>query len=301
MKRVLVTGATGFVGRHTLPALRQQGFEVHAVGRTEPAAFDGVFHAADLLDRSELERGVKAAGASHLLHLAWYAEPGRFWDAPINLDWAGATLGLVRAFREGGGERAVVAGTCAEYQWGSDRFDETSTPCQPATLYGVTKDATRRIAGSYATLACMSLAWARVFFPYGPGERKGRLVADAVEALLAGQEFAATEGLQRRDFMYVKDMAAAFAALLDSDVRGPVNMATGSPVTVRTLLETLGEETGKGHLIRFGARLMGANDPLVIVANGDRLRNEVGFSPRFDLRMGLADTVRAHREGTFCG
>jgi len=298
MKRVLVTGGTGFIGRHTLPALRERDFEVHAVGRTRPTAFEGVFHAADLLDRSALERAVKAAGASHLLHLAWYAEPGKFWDSPINLDWAGATLGLVRAFREGGGERAVIAGTCAEYQWGSDRFDEASTPCEPASLYGVAKDATRRIAESYAALTGMSLAWARVFFPYGPGERKGRLVADAVEALLANQEFATTEGLQRRDFMYVKDTAAAFAALLESDVQGPVNMGTGTPLTVRALLEMLAEETGEGHLIRFGARPMGANDPLVIVANTDRLRNEVGFSPRFDLRMGLSDSVRARREGT---
>ena len=116
MKRVLVTGAAGFVGRHAVAALTARGFEVHAIGRTAPAGVHA-FHAADLLDPALRRAAVRAAGASHLLHLAWITTPGRYWQAPDNLDWTAASLDLVRTFRESGGTRAVVAGTCAEYDW----------------------------------------------------------------------------------------------------------------------------------------------------------------------------------------
>ena len=128
MRRVLVTGGAGFVGRPAVAALRARGFEVHAVGRRSPGDAH-VFHAADLLDASARRAAVRAAGASHLLHLAWVTEPGRYWQAPENLDWTAASLDLVRSFREAGGMRAVVAGTCAEYDWtGIDRLEGPSLP-----------------------------------------------------------------------------------------------------------------------------------------------------------------------------
>ncbi|MFY9293943.1 MAG: NAD(P)-dependent oxidoreductase [Methylorubrum rhodinum] len=116
MRRVLVTGGAGFVGRPAVAALVARGFEVHALGRRAPEGAHA-FHSADLLDAGSRRAAVRAAGASHLLHLAWVTEPGRYWEAPENLDWTAASLDLVRAFHEAGGERAVVAGTCAEYDW----------------------------------------------------------------------------------------------------------------------------------------------------------------------------------------
>src|SRR4051794_12804757 len=94
MKRVLVTGATGFVGRQTLGPLRDLGYEVHAVhNRGAPLALEGVtWHCTDLLE-AELD-----VGASHLLHAAWYTAPGEFWDAEENLLWLDASLRLVRRF-----------------------------------------------------------------------------------------------------------------------------------------------------------------------------------------------------------
>ena len=116
MRRVLVTGGAGFVGRHAVAALRARGFEVHALGRRAPEGAHA-FHPADLLDADARRAAVREAGASHLLHLAWVTEPGRYWHSPDNLDWAAASLDLVRRFREAGGTRACVAGTCAEYDW----------------------------------------------------------------------------------------------------------------------------------------------------------------------------------------
>ncbi len=272
MHRVLLTGATGFVGRHVRAALLAAGYEVCAIGRTDPAHAGVAFEAADLLDAASRRRAVARAGASHLLHLAWIADPGIYWRSPLNLDWAAASLDLLRCFHEAGGTRAVMAGSCAEYAWGAPRFTEGVTPCRPATLYGAAKDATRRLALAYAHESGVSAAWARLFFLYGPGERAGRLVPDAIAALRANQPFPTSAGAQTRDFLHVHDVAGALVALLGSPVAGPVNIGSGQAVAVRALLEMLAARLGNSHCLRYGERPLPAGDPPVIEADVTRLQ-----------------------------
>lgn len=291
MKRVLLTGATGFVGRHAVAALLAADYEVCAVGRTDPAVEGVAFERADLLDAASRRRAASRARASHLLHLAWIADPGLYWRSPLNLDWAAASLDLLKTFHEAGGERAVMTGSCAEYAWGEARLTEGITPCRPATFYGTAKDSTRRMALAYAHEWGLSAAWARLFFLYGPGERSGRLVSDAIAALRADQPFPTSAGLQTRDFMHVHDTASALVALLDSGVAGPVNIGSGRAVAVREILDLLAARIGNGHCLLYGRRALGAGDPPVIEADVTRLYSDIGFRPRFDLAAGLADTI----------
>jgi nucleoside-diphosphate-sugar epimerase len=291
MKRVLVTGGTGFIGQHVIDPLRQRGFEIHVLGRHPPPDGAVIFHEADVLDLDRTRQAIAAAKCSHLLHLAWYVKPGEYWRAPDNLDWIAASLHLARSFAENGGRRAVTAGTCAEYLWGAERFLEEQTPCQPATLYGASKDALRRILAAYGEVAPLSVAWGRIFFLYGPAEKPGRLVSDAICKLLSRQEFPTSHGLQRRDFMHVSDVAGAFAALVDCDIRGAVNIGSGQAVSVRSILELIGQETDASDLIRFGERPLPGNEPEIIEADTARLFNEVGFKPRYDLAAGLTETI----------
>lgn len=287
--RVLVTGATGFVGRHVLPALAARGFEVHGVGgksHTEPG-----IHGADLLNPEARRALIAMVRPTHLLHLAWEAEPGRYWTSPANLDWVAASLDLARLFAEAGGRRFVGVGTCAEYAWGSSRFDEATTLCRPATLYGAAKDGARRVLSAYADTAGFSLAWGRLFYLYGPGERPGRLVSDAVHALMGSAVFPTSPGHQRRDFLHVADAATALAALVASDVTGPVNVGSGEAVPVRAILDGLAARIGGAERLAYGARALGATEPAVIEAETRILTDVVGFRPAFTLADGLDDTV----------
>lgn len=291
-RRVLVTGATGFVGTHAVPALRARGFEVHALGRRKPHDVTQ-FHALDLVDACAIRAVVREVQASHLLHLAWYAEPGLYWSSPVNLDWVAASLALVRAFREAGGERAVAAGTCAEYAWGPERLREDAL-CAPATLYGAAKDGTQRILAAYAGETDLSFAWGRLFFMYGPGEKPGRLVSDATRALTEGMRFETSPGWQRRDFSHVTDVASALAALLDSNVAGPINIGSGKAVPVRAILKSIAAHIDRSHLIDFGARKLRSDEPSCIEADVTRLRNLVGFQPRYDLEAGIKHVLDCH-------
>ncbi len=292
-----MTGASGFVGRHALAPLVAAGHEVHAVStRAAAASPAGVeWHRADLLaDPGGL---VAELAPERLLHLAWYAEHGRFWTSLENLRWVEATLALVRAFAAAGGRRAVCAGSCAEYEWGlPGPCVEEMTPLRPATLYGVAKNATRELLETAAGDLDLELAWGRVFFLYGPDEDERRLVGSVASALARGERAPTSAGAQRRDFMHVADVGAAFATLVDAPVHGAVNVASGEDRTLREVIEAIGEAAGRPDLLDVGALPTRPGDPERLVADVTRLRDEAGFRPRIGLREGLAETVAWWRE-----
>jgi nucleoside-diphosphate-sugar epimerase len=292
LTRALVTGATGFVGRHTLAALARRGFEVHAVARSAgPPEAHVAWHEADLLKAGVADALLRAVEPKQLVHFAWFAKPGEFWSSPENERWLEASTRLLRAFAASGGTRAVIAGTCAEYDWSSGVCVEDETPLVPATLYGRCKDALRRQAEEIADATGMEVAWGRIFFLYGPHESSQRLVPSVTRSLLRGEEAACTEGEQIRDFMHVEDVGDAFAAVLDSEVRGAVNIASGAGTRVRDLVEVIGRMVGRPELIHLGAIAAPPDDPPVLVADITRLQEEVAWTPRFSLEQGVAQTV----------
>ncbi|MBU1275031.1 MAG: NAD(P)-dependent oxidoreductase [Proteobacteria bacterium] len=291
-KRILVTGATGFIGRHCIPALIEKGFEVHALSSRGAQLPNVDSHEADLMNPGATAGLLSELTPTHLLHLAWYAEPGLFWNSRENLAWVAASLNLYRAFVENGGRRMVAAGTCAEYDWNYSVLDEYETPIKPATLYGVSKAALHSVLTRAADLDGLALAWGRVFFLYGPGEKPGRLVSDVIRGLLQGRTVETTSGLQKRDFMHVADVAGAFAALCDSDAQGSFNIASGEARPLHELLKAIGDITGRPDLLRVGARPMPPGEPPCLAAATTRLTQEVGFCPRHDLESGLGDAIQ---------
>ena len=306
MSGVLVTGGTGFVGRPTLEVLVQRGLEVHALSsRPSPPELQGVrWHHADLGDDIAVERVIGAVRPDRLVHLAWYVEHGLFWEAPENVLWVERSLRLLRAFAAAGGRRAVMLGTCAEYAW-PDRetaLSEAASELAPATLYGVAKDALRRLAGAYAERHGVELAWGRLFFLYGPREDTRRLVASVARALSAGEIAQTGSATQRRDFLHVDDVALALVELLGSPVVGPVNIASGEAVELAEVLTLIAQACGSPELLRRGALADRAGEPQLLLADVSRLREEVGFRPRIGLEEGIAKTVEWWRaegsEGT---
>jgi nucleoside-diphosphate-sugar epimerase len=294
MKRVLVTGASGFIGRHTVGMLLERGMEVHAVGRSKaPAhlATEVTWHVCDLLDSHATEKLMESVKPDRLLHMAWYAEHGAFWEAVDNFAWVRASMVLLQAFAKAGGQRAVAAGSCAEYDWQYGFCSEGVTPLNPHTTYGTCKDALRKVLERQCKTAGIDFAWGRVFHLYGPHEAPDRFVPAVIRALLAGQVAPCSHGAQVRDFLHVRDVASAFVALLTSDVNGPVNIASGQPVTLRQVAMTAHEIAGGQGSIEFGAVKAPEGDPPLLVADVRRLSGEVGWMPTLDLHTGLEHTV----------
>lgn len=299
VSRVLLTGASGFVGTRVMRALVTAGHEVHAVSSREQQPTDGVrWVMGDLLEPAAAKNLVEGLRPERLLHLAWIAKPGVYWTSPENICWVEATLRLLREFANHGGERAVIAGSCAEYDWwsGNGLCVETSTPLRPATLYGISKDATRALSEAFAAAVGIELSWGRIFYLYGPGEPKTRLVPFVAQALLEGKTAAVGDGVQVRDFLHVDDVAEALVALLDSHVEGPVNIGSGRGVKVREVIELIARSAGRPDLVCFGARPPQVGEPPTLIADVGRLEREVGFQPRISLRAGIEETVAWWRE-----
>lgn len=297
MTRILVTGAGGFIGRHSLEPLMERGFEVHAVTRAESLPGAAECHAVNLMDSGDTFSLLARVRPTHLIHFAWSVKPGQFFSTRENLDWVAATLKLYRGFVAQGGQRFIGAGTCAEYSWLPPQIaqplDEHTSICEPATLYGSTKYGLFRMLSQAAELDGISFAWGRVFFLYGSGEKQGRLISDVIDKLLRGKAVKTTAGTQLRDFMYVADVACAFAALAASKISGPINIASGKVIPLKLILGEIAHQTGAGHLLRIGALPMPIGEPPQLVANTGRLCDELGFKPRHDIVSGISETIQA--------
>ena len=292
MKRLLFTGAAGFIGRRAIPHLLDLGYEVHAVD-VRPIDLPGcVTHTANLLDAEVIRDVVGRIRPTHLLHLAWYVEHGQFWTSLDNCRWVEASIALLREFGANGGQRVVTSGTCAEYEAGHALCIEAETPCRPATLYGASKHALSVLQAALCRQMGVSSAWARVFFLYGPGEPDRKLISSVISSLLRGELAETTHGEQVRDFLHVEDVARALVAILDSGLEGAVNVGSGHPVTQRHVVETIGRLMERPELLRIGAIPAAGNEPERLVPDIGRLRS-TGFTPRHTLESGLRDMIGA--------
>ncbi len=296
--RILLTGATGFIGSHVARFLVGEGHEVYGVLRngtrrrptTEPPpGFIKV--EMDLNEGAAVRDAVARIQPECAIHLAWYAVPGKYWTAPENLNCVTMSLSLARALGKCGCRRLVAAGSCAEYDWNHELLYEETTPTRPRTLYGVCKNALRCMLETYCAEVAMEFAWARFFYLYGPGEPAQRLVPATILALLSGKTAKCSAGEQIRDFLHVEDAAAAVCAVALSRVSGPINIGSGEPVRVRTLVETIAEILRCPAGVAFGAVPVAVGEPRKLVAEVRKLKTQTAWRPQFTLREGLENTV----------
>jgi nucleoside-diphosphate-sugar epimerase len=293
MKRVLLTGGTGFIGRHSLSALLAANYEVHAVSlRQPPVMMSGVsWHQVDLLASRQILELITGIRPTHLLHFAWYVEPGKYWESLENVCWVQASLELLDIFAKCGGQRVVMAGTCAEYDWNYGYCSELMTPLVPNSLYGTCKHALQCMMDAIAKRTGLSAAWGRIFSVYGSHESPERLVPSVIRSLLRGEPALCTHSNQIRDFLHVQDMADAFVSLLESNVSGPVNMASGCPVALKDIVLRIAEIFNRPELIYFGAIPVRSNDPHFLVADVKRLSTEVDWHSKIDLDQGIRKSI----------
>ena len=144
---------------------------------------------------------------------------------------------------------------------------------------------------SFSKQKGLSSAWGRIFFLYGPHEHPVRLVSSVIRSLLLGEPARCSHGNQLRDYLYVGDVAEAFVTIMESDVQGPVNIASGYPVSLKEIIYKIAGKLDRKELVRLGALPAPPEEPDLLVGNVSRLTNEVGWRPKYDLNHGLDETI----------
>lgn len=270
--KVLLTGASGFLGRYVLECLHRHGIATLAIGRQPPTGQTVDFIAVDLLAAPDLNDLCQTAGATHLLHLAWYTEHGQYWTSPLNLRWTEASVRLVEAFCRAGGRQVVVAGTCAEYDWSYGYCREDTTPLNPATLYGVAKDATRRLVAAVCEQAQVPCAWGRIFLPFGNGEASQRLIPSLIEVFQGRRAPFGVNAQAYRDFLHASDVAEGLIALLISGANGAYNISSGEPMRIGDLVEIMARHYNADARLILDLATERSGEPCLLVGENFKLK-----------------------------
>lgn len=292
--RLLVTGASGLVGRHVVQAaVADADITVIASARSRPdtLAESAEFVAADLGDAAAAARLVRQVKPSHIIHTAWETRHPTYYEDIANLDWVASAASMASAFAEVGGKRFVQVGSCAEYDWSGDGLSAAHPATdRPATRYGWAKLAAFA-AVQAAAHGAFEAVEGRIFWIFGPGENPARLIPLICRSHLAGEVPNLGSGCRLRDLVYAPDAATALLALARADgLNGVVDIGGGQGIALSSVAEALAGIAGASES-GLGRRPDRPADPRQLIAAPERIRS-TGWVPATPLSEALAATYQ---------
>lgn len=291
MKKVLLTGATGFIGRNVVSELIKRGYKVYApsTSMSLPEIDELIQVRLNLFDFNAVEQFLEENKFENLIHLAWYLGENCI-SSDLNLDWTTSSLNLLKSFQKNGGKKVLLAGSMSEYDFSYGYLKEELTPLNNSSLYGQCKASLFKIAYVYAKQTGMDFKWARIFNVYGPYERKSRLMPAVICSILNKEDIKVSKCTKIQDYLHVFDTANAIVELFESKIQGAVNISSGTPVKLRVIVEKIAELMSYKEEIKYGAVKPKFEEPFVVGCN-DRLINEVGWEQKYTLEDGLKQTI----------
>ncbi len=293
--KILITGASGFIGSAVVNTLLEKNINFAVIGRSRPKLVaDSQFIQVDLSchTTTSLTEMIERAECTHLLHLAWYVEPKQFWSAKENMDWVAYSINLFSAFHKAGGRTIVSTGSCAEYTNSNETLHETESDASPNTLYGTAKLSLKNVASAWAREHGVDFRWARIFFAYGPGMPKAKLLPSLMRSLEGTEPLFSVNASDRRDFVYIDDIAQAILCLLTSPQNGTFNICSQQGHSVFEILDVLRDLTGYNvEPIKRIANKSASNTPIV---GSNKHLKAIGWQPHYDLVSGLSEMITAH-------
>ena len=268
---ILLTGATGFVGRQVLRVLGDYGLPIRAIVREGKEALvtgsrnlERVITTKDLFAEKASWWTEACAGVDIVIHLAWYTESGKYLQSKQNVDCLAGTLEMAQGAVDACVRRVVGIGTCFEYDLTAGDLS-IETLLRPMTPYADAKAKAFRALSAICLRHEIEFAWCRLFYLHGEGEDVRRLVPYIRSKLSAGEFAELTSGNQIRDFLDVRVAAEMIVNTAIGSQQGAINTCSGVPVSVRALAEQIADEYGRRDLLKFGARPDNLVDPPRVV------------------------------------
>lgn len=293
--KILLTGATGFIGSHFARLAVSRGHEVTGLVRfakTPPSGLPIKWLPGEL-HRISVEE-LEAVRADVCVHSAWITTPGVYLESPENFKFRDDSLQFLRRVTEAGTKHIVGLGTCIEYQITGEPLSEERTPIAPATTYAKCKNELRIAMEAEARKSGFTFAWGRVFYPYGPGEHPSRLCSSIIAKLGRGERMVLKTPQSTKDYIYITDLAAALLAVVEKKFSGAINLGTGAGTTVRDIAQTIGRLMAREELV--GEANPPEPDPLGdVVADATKLKS-LGWEQQTTLKEGIQQLLVVGRQ-----
>jgi nucleoside-diphosphate-sugar epimerase len=271
-KTILLTGASGFVGLNILSSLVDKGFKIKIIARDVDGRLSPYIpYVADIYRTDDLfsEVGDRlyefCKGVDIVIHAAWYAEPGKYLESPLNQACLDGTVALASAAIRAGISKFVGVGTCFEYDL-SEAIQSISTPLKPLSFYAKCKvDAYLRLEQKFNE-ANLSFSWCRIFYLYGDSEDSRRLTPFVRQKLRDGELVYLGSGNVVRDFLDVRIAGKMIAEIaIQKDCVGAFNICSGLPITIKEYCEKIALDYGRVDLLRFGVGNIDEKVPVSVV------------------------------------
>lgn len=299
---VLISGATGFIGRHLARTLNISGAHVYGLSRAGASDFtDGYCIACDISDRARVNEVIHEVRPSYIFHLA--ANKARSADIKdfrqcIDQNLIG-TLNLLEACQlSSSNSRFITLGTCEEYGGADAPYFETMRE-MPVSAYSCSKVAVTQLLQTFHRIHGFPVVVLRPSLAYGPGQGDEMFLPALIRALLRGQRFAMSRGEQTRDYVYIDDVIAALLrAAVCSDATGQViNISSGEPSKIIDVTKLVVGLIGNSveSLLDIGKIEYRQGEAMSYWADRSRAKNLLGWEPGVSLRDGLARTVEYYR------
>ncbi len=283
-ERILVTGATGFIGAHVVRVLLARGAKVTAVYRDEDRARAQDWFGCVTPLRADVQAATTAqldemAGHGRILHLAW-GHLNNFKAEAHVTEVLPRHLEFLRQLVARGAKHLLVVGTCLEYGLQSGALTE-DLPATPVTAYGLGKDILRRKLAPLCQGADAALSWARLFYMHGPGQSEKSLLSQLDRAINSGASmFNMSGGRQLRDYLPVQEVADILARLsLSGQGVGVVNCASGTPVSVLDLVQNHLRQRGADLRLNLGHYPYPDYEPMEFWGDTTKLAAALAASP----------------------
>ncbi len=287
-KRILLTGASGFVGQHMARLLIERGFRVSALQRGSlgvelPPMVERIY--ADLSDPASL--AAVPRNWHGVIHLAGASVPSLFTTTAPVVQNVAMTLNLLEHLQEA---RILLVSSCHVYA-PSDVPQVEDGPIVPQGRYGLSKHLVEQLAPHYAQ--ALDIRIARPFNHLGPHQRPELVIPSLLRRLAAAKEETGPVRMQGmnsvRDFIDVRDVAAAYLAILelDSPAHRTFNVCTGTGRSIGDLVALVLQLLGSEREVLFEGRPNSSDDIPFLVGSPDRLRADSGWKPELSLEQSL--------------
>lgn len=301
MAKILVTGASGFVGAATAQRLVEDGHDVAVLLRStsDPRRIGNVLDRltvirGDMMEIAASQAAVGAFGPDTVVHLAWNSVKGVDRNSPRQIENVSNTIALYELVTQLGCRRFIGLGSQAEYGPAGRQLDEAA-PTRPTTLYGAAKLSTYLMLDRLAASQNVSFAWVRLFSSYGPGEAPNSLIPYMILHLLSGQRPSLTKGEQMWDYIHVEDAAAAIASLVENPASGPFNLGHGDAQSLRSIFTKVRDLIDPALKLGFGEIEYQPDQVMYLEADISALSAATGWHPIIPLDQGLQETVEYYR------